>query len=52
MFERQWAILQKQIDRVMTSTGGMWGDLQAIAGATLRELEGLELKALDSATTD
>jgi len=31
----------------MVSTVGMYGDLQAIAGKTLLEIEGLELKALD-----
>jgi hypothetical protein len=51
VFERQWARRQKQIDRVMTSTVGMWGDLQAIAGATLPEIEGLELKALAGAAS-
>jgi hypothetical protein len=34
---------------VIDSTVGMWGDLQAIAGKTLQEIEGLEIKALGSA---
>ena len=44
---KQWEKRQKQIERVMLSTVGMYGDLQAIAGKTLPEIEGLELKALD-----
>ena len=32
----------------MGATVGMYGDLQAIAGKSLQEIEGLELKALDS----
>ncbi len=47
-FERQWAKRQKQIDRVMASTVGMWGELQAIAGASLQQIEGLEMKMLAS----
>jgi len=52
-FERMWAKRQKQIDRVMGSTVGMYGDLQGIAGKTLPEIEGLELKMLgdDSAAS-
>jgi hypothetical protein len=30
----------------MQATVGMYGDLQGIAGKTLQEIEGLELKAL------
>jgi hypothetical protein len=30
----------------MQATVGMYGDLQAIAGKTLQEIEGLELRAL------
>lgn len=48
VFERQWAKRQKQIDRVMLSTVGLYGDLQGIAGATLPSIDGLELKALES----
>jgi hypothetical protein len=43
---RQWAKRGEQIDRVMQATVGMYGDLQGIAGKTLQEIEGLELKAL------
>ena len=45
---KQWAKREEQIDRVMQSTVGMYGDLQGIAGKTLQEIEGLEMKLLDS----
>ncbi|MDE2058288.1 MAG: DUF2130 domain-containing protein [candidate division NC10 bacterium] len=45
---KQWAKREEQIDRVMQSTVGMYGDLQGIAGKTLQEIEGLELRALIS----
>lgn len=44
---KQWAKREEQIDRVMQSTVGMYGDLQGIAGKTLQEIEGLELRALE-----
>ncbi|MCK6370341.1 MAG: DUF2130 domain-containing protein [Gammaproteobacteria bacterium] len=49
---KQWAKRDAQIERVTQATIGMYGDLQGIAGKTLQEIEGLELKALeDDATT-
>lgn len=45
---KQWAKREEQIARVMQATVGMYGDLQGIAGKTLQEIEGLELKALES----
>ena len=44
---KQWAKREEQIQRVMQSTVGMWGDLQGIAGKSLQEIEGLEWKALE-----
>jgi len=44
---KQWAKRDEQIERVMQSTVGMYGDLQGIAGKTIQEIEGLELKALE-----
>jgi len=44
---KQWAKREEQIDRVMQGTVGMYGDLQGIAGKTLQEIEGLEMKALE-----
>ena len=43
---KQWAKREAQIERVMSSTVGLYGDLQGIAGKSLQEIEGLELKAL------
>ena len=45
---RQWAKREAQIERVMSSTVGMYGDLQGIAGKSLQEIEGLSLPALEA----
>lgn len=45
---KQWAKRNEQIERVMQATIGMYGDLQGIAGKSLQEIEGLELKSLGS----
>lgn len=45
---KQWAKREEQIERVMSATVGMYGDLQGIAGKSLQEIEGLELPALES----
>jgi hypothetical protein len=45
---KQWAKREEQIERVMQSTAGMYGDLQGIAGKTIQEIEGLELKTLEA----
>ena len=44
---KQWAVREKQIERVMGATVGMYGDLQGIAGKSLQEIEGLEFPALE-----
>ncbi len=44
---KQWAKREQQIERVMNATVGMYGDLQGIAGKSLQEIAGLELRALD-----
>jgi hypothetical protein len=49
---KQCAKREEQIDRVMQATVGMYGDLQGIAGKTLQEVEGLELRALTSNETE
>ena len=49
---KQWAKREEQIGRVMQATVGMYGDLQGIAGKTLQEIEGLELRALDAPKDD
>ena len=43
---KQWAKREEQIERVMQATAGMYGDLQGIAGRTLKEIEELEFLAL------
>lgn len=40
--EKQWALRAKQIDLVITSTVGMHGDLQGIAGRSMPEIESVE----------
>jgi len=44
---KQWAKREEQIERVMTATAGMYGDLQGIAGKSIQEIKGLELNALE-----
>ena len=43
---RQWAKREAQIERVMNTTVGMYGDLQGIAGQSIQEIEGLSFPAL------
>ena len=45
---KQWAKREEQIGNVMGATVGMYGDLQGIAGKTIQEIEGLEMKALEA----
>lgn len=45
---KQWAKREEQIERVMESTAGMYGDLQGIAGKTIKEIDGLSMTALES----
>jgi hypothetical protein len=45
---KQWAKREEQIERVMQATVGMYGDLQGIAGKSLKEIEGLGLRALNA----
>ena len=46
---RLWAKREAQIQGVIESTVGMYGDLQGIAGRVLPELEGLDLPLLEEA---
>lgn len=43
---KQWAKREEQIERVMQGTVDMYGDLLGIAGKTLQEIKGLDMKAL------
>lgn len=49
---KQWAKREEQIERVMNATVGMYGDLQGIAGKSLREIEGLSFVALAGSNKD
>jgi hypothetical protein len=45
---RLWSKREAQIQGVIESTVGMYGDLQGIAGRALKEIEGLEVPLLES----
>jgi hypothetical protein len=45
--QRLWAAREKQIERALGSTSGLYGDLQGIVGASLPALEALDLPAMD-----
>ncbi|MBK9623065.1 MAG: DUF2130 domain-containing protein [Rhodocyclaceae bacterium] len=47
--QRQWAKRETQIENVMKSTAGMFGDLQGIAGKSLQQIDGLEFTLLADA---
>lgn len=49
---RLWAKRDMQIQGVIESTVGMYGDLQGIAGRALPEIEGLELPLIDLSVAD
>ena len=49
---RLWAKREMQIQGVIESTVGMYGDLQGIAGRALPAIEGLELPMLDLKDSD
>ncbi|CAN5344709.1 DUF2130 domain-containing protein [soil metagenome] len=44
---KAWAKREQQIRGVIESTAGMYGDLQGIAGRSLQEIEGLDMKMLE-----
>ena len=44
---RLWAKREMQIQSVIESTVGMYGDLQGIAGQALQEIEGLEMPLIE-----
>jgi hypothetical protein len=45
---RLWAKREAQIQGVIKSTVGMYGELEGIAGRALQEIDGLELPLLES----
>lgn len=47
-----WKRRQKQIDRAIGSTAGLYGDLQGIFGASLPRVEGLALPCIEGPSVD
>lgn len=45
--QRQWSLREKQLEKLMRSISGMYGDLQGIVGTSLPTLEGLSMTALE-----
>jgi hypothetical protein len=46
-FTTQWNKRAKQLERVLVSTSGLYGDLQGIIGGTLPQIKGMGLAALE-----
>lgn len=44
---RIWSKREKQLERALTNTAGMYGDLQGIIGSSLPLVQGLELRCLE-----
>jgi hypothetical protein len=45
---RLWSKREEQIRCVSEATAGMYGDLQGIAGRSLQEIVGLEVRAIEN----
>ncbi|HAH05148.1 MAG TPA: DUF2130 domain-containing protein [Elusimicrobia bacterium] len=50
--ERAWAKREKQIERVLLSTSGMYGDLQGLFGSSLASIPALELSSDEGPSQD
>lgn len=50
--QRLWSKRDKQLQRALTNTAGLYGDLQGIIGASLPVVEGLAAPRLESETVD
>ncbi|MBI1321123.1 MAG: DUF2130 domain-containing protein [Candidatus Hydrogenedens sp.] len=44
--QAQWAKREKQLERVLGATAGMYGDLYGIAGQSIKAIDGLEFELL------
>jgi hypothetical protein len=44
--QKSWAKREKQLDRAVANTAGFYGDLSGIIGASLPQIEKLELPAI------
>ncbi len=51
-YHRIWNKREKQLDRAIVNTAGMYGDMQGIIGSTLREIEGVSLPLIESQPED
>ena len=51
-FNRHWNKRQKQLDRAISSTTGLYGDLQGIIGSGLQEIEGIDALAIETVEVD
>jgi hypothetical protein len=51
LMTRLWAKREEQLRSVLESTAGMYGDLQGIAGSTLREIDALDVPLLESSAS-
>ena len=49
-FETKWARQEKEIRKIIDSTQGMYGDLQAVTGRSLPTIAALELPEMTAAT--
>lgn len=43
-FEKQWSMREKQIQRLLLNTAGMYGDMQGLVGSAMPEIKGLEFE--------
>ena len=50
--EKIWAKREKQIQNVLSTTAGMYGDLEGIVGKSIPEIKNLELKSLTEGETE
>ena len=46
--QKQWSKREKQLERALTNTAGLYGDFQGIIGSGLKEIEGISLLTLES----
>lgn len=47
---RVWAKREQQLNAVITSSAGLYGDLQSIAGNTMPEIEQLDVLMIEEPT--
>jgi len=45
--QKQWSKREKQLERALTNTAGLYGDFQGIIGSGLKEIEGISLLTLE-----